>query len=158
MTARIDADPNDAPDAGGTVQYGTPGSASGLFQNARISTLAFVDVVAGLRREIEAAGFWVLHEIDPQRLLQQGGHSIGAARQILFFHPDLMVRLLQADPAALLEAPLKFAVMDRFDGTVAIRWNDPAAAFARYANPLLTKLGQELASACNEIYLCINPG
>lgn len=38
---------------------------------------------------------------------------------------------------------LKFAVMDLFDGTVAMRWNDLAAAFARYANPVLTRLGRQ---------------
>jgi hypothetical protein len=43
---------------------------------------------------------WVLHEINPQMLLARGGVEIGAARQILFFHPAIMARLLAADSSA----------------------------------------------------------
>jgi uncharacterized protein (DUF302 family) len=62
-----------------------------------------------------------------------------------------MARVLAADPAALLEAPLKFAVLELGDGEVLVRWNDPLAAFARYENAALEKLGQELSAACEEI-------
>ena len=136
---------------GGAVLYGKPGADVAAFQRSKLSSLPFLDVVAALRREIESAGLWVLHEIDPQKVLQRGGYAIGAARQILFFHPDLMVRLLRADPSALLEVPLKFAVMDLPDGTVTVRWIDPGAAFARYSNSALTSLGQELALECERI-------
>jgi uncharacterized protein (DUF302 family) len=131
-----------------TIEYG---EAIATFQQARITTLPFEEALTRLRQAIEAAGLWVLHEIDPQKVLQRGGHEIEPARQILFFHPDLMVRLLQANPAALLEAPLKLAVMQRSDGTVTIRWHDPAAAFARYGNPVLTEMGQQLAARCEQI-------
>jgi len=93
--------------------------------------------VARLHLAIEAADFWVLHETDPQALLLRGGCAIGPARQILFFHPRFMVRLLAADPAALLEAPLKFGVIELSAGNVMLRWADPAAAFARYGNRAL---------------------
>jgi uncharacterized protein (DUF302 family) len=90
------------------IVYGEAGAA---FQHAPTTALPFDEVLTRLRQAIEAAGFWVLHEIDPQKVLQRGGYDVGPARRILFFHPDLMVRLLQANPAALLEAPLKLAVM-----------------------------------------------
>lgn len=138
-----------------TIAYG---AAVAAFQHARITTLPFEDVLIRLRHAIEAAGLWVLHEIDPQKVLQRGGHDIGPARQILFFHPDLMVRLLQANPAALLEAPLKLAVMQQPDGTVTIRWHDPAVAFGRYGNPVLTDMGQDLASRCGQIVTAIQEG
>ena len=138
-----------------TVVYA---EAVAAFQHARTTILPFESVLVRLRQAIEAAGLWVLHEIDPQKVLQRGGHAIDPARQILFFHPDLMVRLLQANPAALLEAPLKLAVMQRPDGTVTIRWHDPVAAFARYDNPVLAKMGQELASRCDEIVTAIQKG
>ena len=93
----------------------------------------------------------IRHEIDPQAILQRAGHSIGAARQLLFFHPDLLVRLLQADQSALLEAPLRFAVMELPDGAVTIRWFNHALSFARYDNPALTNLGRELAATCERI-------
>ncbi len=121
------------------------------FQRSIICAHPLPDVVARLREAIEAADLWVLHEIDPQALLERGGYAIRPARQILFFHPPLMARLLAADPAALIEAPLKFAVLDLPDGAVSVRWNDPAAAFARYGNAALTTLGQEFASVCEQI-------
>ena len=62
-----------------------------------------------------------------------------------------MVRLLTADPAALLEAPLKLAVMAMPDDPVTVRWIDPAAAFGRYDDPLLAELGRELASSVDRI-------
>ena len=137
------------------IVYGEAGAA---FQHARTTALPFEEVLTRLRQAIEAAGFWVLHEIDPQKVLQRGGHEIGPARQILFFHPDLMVRLLQANPAALLEAPLKLAVMQQPDGHTMIRWHDPATAFGRYGNPVLTDLGQDLASRCRQIVTAIQEG
>jgi len=134
------------------------GEAVAAFQHARIVTLPFEEVLTRLRQAIEAVGLWVLHEIDPQKVLQRGVYDIGHARQILFFHPDLMVRLLQANPAALLEAPLKVAVMQQPDGTVTIRWHDPAVAFGRYGNPVLAELGQDLASRCEQIVTATQEG
>ncbi|MGO9400738.1 MAG: DUF302 domain-containing protein [Xanthobacteraceae bacterium] len=134
-----------------TVTYADIGKAAGSFQRSLTCSLSVADAVARLHRAIEAADFWVLHEIDPRALLLRGGYAIGPARQILFFHPRFMVRLLAADPAALLEAPLKFGVIELSAGNVMLRWADPAAAFARYGNRALTELGQELAAACDTI-------
>lgn len=133
------------------VAYAVLGEAAASFQRSRTCALPVADVVARLRKAIEAANLWVLHEIDPQVLLSRGGYAIGAARQILFFHPDLMARVLAADPAALFEAPLKFAALELPGGAVTLRWTDPAAAFARYECPALADLGRELAATCEEI-------
>jgi uncharacterized protein (DUF302 family) len=78
-------------------------------------------------------------------LLKRGGYAIRRTRQILFFHPRLMVRVLGADPSALLEAPLKIVVMEETDGVTA-RWPAPQALFGRYGNEPLAKLGRELES------------
>jgi hypothetical protein len=61
--------------------------------------------VIGVHERIVVVRLTEPYEIDPQAVLQRAGHSIGAARQLLVFDPDLMVRLLQADQSALLEAP-----------------------------------------------------
>jgi uncharacterized protein (DUF302 family) len=104
-----------------------------------------------LRAAIVAADLWVLHEIDPQTLLSRGGFSILPARQVLFFHPRYVARMLSADPAALLEAPLKIALLEMPQGGSRLHWLDPAAAFSRYGNPALTELGKELAALCEKI-------
>ena len=133
------------------IGYGPAGSSAASFQHVRTTNVPFEEVLAKLRAAIGASGLWVLHEIDPQAVLRRADLSIGAARQILFFHPDLMVRLLQADQSALLEAPLKFAVMELPDKTVSVRWINPEGPFARYDNAALSKLGQELAITCEHI-------
>lgn len=104
-----------------------------------------------LKERIVAADLWVLHEINPQMLLHRGGYDIGPALQILFFHPRLMSRLLTADSAALLEAPLKFALIGFPAGRTELRWLDPRKAFARYGSPALAALGDELAGVCEGI-------
>lgn len=132
------------------VSYGMAGAAAAAFQRSRTCGLAVAVAVARLRAAIEAADFWMLHEIDPQALLRRGGYAIGDARQILFFHPRFMARPLAADPAALLEAPLKLVVLGLPGDTAMVRRADPAAAFGRYGNPALAALGQELAAACDQ--------
>jgi uncharacterized protein (DUF302 family) len=135
----------------GEVSYGKAGEAAASFQRSISTAEPFDQVIVRLRKGVEAAGLWVLHEIDPQAVLRRGKHEIGAGRQILFFHPDLMIRLLEADQAALLEVPLKFAVLELADGSVSVRWIDPVGAFARYRNPSLDKLATELAAICEHV-------
>lgn len=134
-----------------TLKFGEPGTAAEAFQLGRISKRGFEDVLSALRREIDGAGMKVLHEIDAQAALQSTGETIGGLRLVFFFHPKLVARLLQMDWTAMVEAPLKLAVVEQPDGTVAIRMADPAAAFARYGNPALAAFGQELAAACERV-------
>jgi uncharacterized protein (DUF302 family) len=133
------------------VAFSKCGLAASSFQRSVSCSLTVEEVVTRLKQGIIAADLWVLHEIDPQMLLSRGGFAIGPARQVLFFHPRLMSRLLAADSAALLEAPLKFAVIGFPDGQAELRWLDPAIAFARYRSPALTELGNELAGLCEGI-------
>jgi uncharacterized protein (DUF302 family) len=132
------------------VDYREAGSVHEPFQHLRKTDLAFDDVLERLRAAIKAEDIMVLHEVDAQAILARSAYRIGPARQILFFHPRLMARLLAADTAALLEAPLKFAVVAGADG-VSVRWQDPRLNYARYANPELATLGQEFSEVCKRI-------
>ncbi|TYL86763.1 DUF302 domain-containing protein [Bradyrhizobium cytisi] len=133
------------------VAFSEPGSPASSFQHMRVSTQPVEEVVTRLKEKIVAADLWVLHEINPQMLLHRDGYDIGPARQILFFHPRLMWRLLAADSAALLEAPLKFAAIGLPEERTELRWLDPRQAFARYGSPALATLGEELAGICEGI-------
>jgi hypothetical protein len=62
-----------------------------------------------------------------------------------------MVRILAADPAALPEAPQKFAVLELPGGDVMVRWADSLTAFARYGTIALADLGRERAEFCAAI-------
>ncbi len=133
------------------ITYAALGAAADAFQKSQTSVLSVAEIVPRLRAAIEQAGFWVLHEIDPQMLLRRGGFNIGPARQVLFFHPRFVVKMLQADPASLLEAPLKIAMIEQSNGSTVLRWQDPTAAFARYGSAELADTGRELAKLCNLI-------
>ncbi|TYO66770.1 DUF302 domain-containing protein [Bradyrhizobium hipponense] len=113
------------------------------FQRAIATSSPFETVIETVRTVLREADIWIIHEIDPQMLLKCGGYIIARTRQILFFHPHYMVRLLGADPAALLEAPLKIVVMEDADA-VTVRWPAPAQLFDRYGHDELAALGREL--------------
>lgn len=131
-----------------TVQLGAPAPAADAFHLARTSRRPFADVLAAVRAGIEAEGMKVLHEIDPQAALHGFGHAIGGARLVFFFHPLLLLRLLEADWTAIVDAPLKLALIELPGGAVHLRMARPDEALARYGNPALARFGQELAAAC----------
>ena len=139
------------PVQGAPVVYAEAGQGAAAFQRACKVERPLPETVARLKAAIEVAGLWVLHEIDPQMLLRRGGFAIGPARQILFFHPRFVASLLAADPAALVEAPLKLVLLETAEGSTSLRWTDPAAAFARYGHPALAALGRDLAATCDAI-------
>lgn len=134
-----------------TVTFGEPGRAAGSFQSSHLSTRSFDEVIARLRKEIEGAGLRLLHEIDPQKALQGIGQLIGGSRLIFFFHPKLVVRVLEMDWSAMVEAPLKLVVTELPDRTVSVRMADPVTAFGRYGNDALAAFGKELAATCHHI-------
>jgi uncharacterized protein (DUF302 family) len=133
------------------VTFGEPGRAAASFQSSHLSTRSFDEVIASLRKEIDRAGLKLLHEIDPQKALQGIGQLIGGSRLIFFFHPKLVVRVLEMDWSAMVEAPLKFVVTELPDRTVSVRMADPITAFGRYGNDALATLGKELAATCQDI-------
>ncbi|MDX2201215.1 MAG: DUF302 domain-containing protein [Hyphomicrobiaceae bacterium] len=105
-----------------------------------------------LKAEIAARDLWVLAELNPQMLLAKGGFSIRPARQIFYFHPRFMSKLLAANAAAIVEAPLKFVVLAPEGAPVSVRHPDIPAAFAGYAGMAeiagtLDGLTREIAAA-----------
>jgi uncharacterized protein (DUF302 family) len=140
------------------VAYANLGDVEHAFQRWRVASLAHEEVIRRLRSAIEAEDFWIVDEIDPQVLLSQGGYAMSPARQLLFFHPRYAARILEADPAALLEAPLKFTVLKLPHNAVTVRWLDPIASFARYRNAALEEVGQELSRSCDSIVASSLPG
>jgi uncharacterized protein (DUF302 family) len=105
------------------------------------SSYVFDETVARLRDAIEVADLWIIDEIDPTALLRKGGFATTRLRQLLWFHPRYMARLLQTDAGALPEVPLKFVIIEETAGTTVKAFN-PARSFAPYAK--LTPLAAEL--------------
>ncbi|MGW1424506.1 DUF302 domain-containing protein [Bradyrhizobium manausense] len=115
------------------------------FQHVLATPLSFDGALEVVRAMLAERDLWIIHEIDPQMLLARSGYRIERTRQILFFHPRYMVRLLGADPSALLEAPLKIVVLESA-GAVTLRWSLPETLFEKYENEQLTRLSRELAA------------
>ncbi|MGY4371736.1 uncharacterized protein (DUF302 family) [Bradyrhizobium sp. LB1.3] len=130
------------------VDYGPASGLSGD-HGVTASLYPFEETISRLKRAITDADLWLIHEIDPQMLLRRGGYEIRATRQLLFFHPRFMLRLLHGDPSALIEAPLKLVVMEMPTGAVIVRSSDPTDAFARYVG--LGELGRELSELCDTL-------
>ena len=134
-----------------TLVFGQPGTAAAEFQFDGNSRRPFPEVLAALRQAIDRAGMKTLHEIDRQGALGSIDQVIGGARLLFFFHPQLLARLLGIDRSAIVEAPLKLAVLEMPDASVSIRAADPAIALGRYGNAALASFGQELSEACGRI-------
>ena len=122
-------------------------------QSVAISPFSFAETVERLKRAIAAENLWLIHEIDPQVLLERGGFASGAARQLLFFHPRYAARLLAVDPSALIEVPLKLLVLQMADGSVTVRHTRVEELFARY--PGLAELSRELSTLYRRLHAAL---
>ncbi|RWA73551.1 DUF302 domain-containing protein [Mesorhizobium sp.] len=127
-----------------TVHHCPPG-AGHAFQRAITIPLDFDATLETIRAILAELDLWIIHEIDPQMLVARAGYSIARTRQILYFHPRYMIRLLGADPSALPEVPLKIVVLEAKD-RVRVSWPIPEALFERYGNADLMGLAREFAS------------
>jgi uncharacterized protein (DUF302 family) len=110
------------------------------------SAYDFETTMSKLKDAIAASDLWLIHEIDPRMLLERAGFAIQPVRQLLFFHPRYMEKLLQADARAVPEVPIKIVVMADSAGHVVVRGTDLRFSFSRYANARL--LGEELEELC----------
>ena len=129
----------------------TYGSTAALpsFQHVGASAYSFEETIDRLKRAIESEDLWLIHEINPQMLLKRSGFEIPPARQLLFFHPRYMKKLLSIDPNALIEAPLKLVVMQMPDDTISVRYLNVEMQFNRYNG--FEKLSEELAMVCKRL-------
>ncbi|MFQ5679932.1 MAG: DUF302 domain-containing protein [Gemmatimonadota bacterium] len=113
------------------------------------SSHGFNQTLATLRQAIEGENLMVVHEINPQQMLRMVGMRVDGIRQILFFHPRFMQRIIAANPNGGIEPPLKLVVMERPDGTVMVRYHDPVHQFAPYAG--LEGVAEELAAIVDRV-------
>lgn len=134
------------------VSYGT--AVEQDFQWSVDSAYDFETTLERLRQAIADNDLWVIHEINPQLLLERGGFAIHSARQLFYFHPRYVARILAIDPAALVDIPLKFVVMQMPDGTVSVRSHAVESLLGRYAN--LSALTDELSGISRRLLAYIS--
>lgn len=133
------------------VEY-APASSSPL-QLVVVSILDFEATVVRLKQAMIDVDLWLISEVNPQVLLERGGYAIPPARQLFFFHPRYLVRLLSADPAAVVEIPLKLVILQMPDGSVTIRQNQVKELLSRYRG--MSELAEELAEITSRLIAAV---
>lgn len=106
------------------------------------SRFDFEETIARLKHAIAAHELLLISEIDPQKILMSAGMQLRPARQLLFFHPRYMKRLLQGDARAVPEVPLKIVVLEAENHSVIVRGAETTHSFAAY--PALADLARKL--------------
>lgn len=109
-----------------------------------VSTTKSYDVLlADLKAAVGAEGFGVVTEAGPTEVAAGRGETIPGNRVVGVFRNDLAVTIIRAAPAAMIEAPLRFMVMEEPDGHASLSHRTPSSIFAPYAR----EGGEALAGA-----------
>lgn len=109
----------------------------------------FDTVLSNAREAIFNHGFLLLHEINPQAILATQQIITGPIRQLLFFHPVYMKQLLDHDPTAVIEVPLKLVLRATDRGDTMLTYHHPALQLQGYAG--LEALGKVLQAKMEAI-------
>ena len=106
------------------------------------SAYGFNDTVELLTVAIEEQNLMVLKEINAQQMLKMVNMQVKGMKQLLFFHPRYMKKIMQANPMGSIEPPLKIAIMERPDGGVVVKYIRPSFLLGKYEG--LSDIGIEL--------------
>lgn len=113
------------------------------------SAHGFTETVDLLVGAIEEQNMMVVKEIDAQKMLRMANKKVGGMKQLLFFHPRYMKRIIETNALGTIEPPLKIAIMERPDGKVMVKYIKPSSLLGKYAG--LSDLGDELDNILAEI-------
>ncbi|GMT42935.1 MAG: hypothetical protein IEMM0002_1346 [bacterium] len=119
------------------------------FQTMVPSKYGFNDTVDMLKAAIEGENLMVIKEINAQKMLRMVGVQAKGMKQILFFHPRFMKRIMKINKHATIEPPLKIAVMEKPNGKVMVKYIKQTYIFSRYEG--MEKVGVELDSLLAKI-------
>jgi uncharacterized protein (DUF302 family) len=90
--------------------------------------------VRAITQKLEAAGVTVFAVIDQQAFAREVGMEMVPLTEILFGNPRAGTPLMQADPLAAFDLPLKAIVMQRDDGPVEVLMLTAQTFAARYGS------------------------
>lgn len=98
-----------------------------------MSKYSYSETVDLLKGAIEEQNLMVISDIDAQKMLRMAGKEVKGMRQIFYFHPKYMRQVMEANPAATIQIPLKFIVMERPDSKVMVRYFMPSTVLNQYS-------------------------
>lgn len=94
--------------------------------------LPFDEVYDQLKSNIQKEGLVLLHEIDTQLIVAKFGIPIKPLKQILFFHPKYIERILKEDNLAINEVPIKMVVYELGKNLVQLSFPDLGKRLEEY--------------------------
>ena len=92
----------------------------------------FGQVYDTLKKRIVAHGFLLLHEIDTQAIVAKYGVSIPQLRQLLFFEPKYIAQIMENDPLAINDIPLKLVLQEIDAQTTQLSFKNPVGSLQDY--------------------------
>ena len=119
------------------------------------SAYDFSDTVELLTAAIEEQNLMVVKTIDAQKMLKMVNKQVGGMKQLLFFHPRYMKRIIETNPLGTIEPPFKIAIMERPDGGVVVKYIKPSSMLGKYSG--LEELGVELDGIVGQIATSVLP-
>ena len=93
------------------------------------------ETVARLEALLEERGIMIFARIDFSGDAGRAGLTMRAERMLVFGNPRAGTPLMQAEPLAGLDLPLKALVFEDAGGKAWIAWNDPQYIVRRHALP-----------------------
>lgn len=117
------------------------------------SKYSYSETLDLLKGAIEEQNLMVIADIDGQKMMRMAGKQTKGMRQIFYFHPKYMRRVIEANQAASIQIPLKLLVMEKPDNTVVVRFLKPSTVLNEYAGEeeIAKELDGLLENILNEI-------
>lgn len=104
-------------------------------------------LLQSLRTAVETEQMFVVTEVGPTEAAARRGETIPGNRVVGVFRNDFAVRVLRASIPAMIEAPIRFYVTEKEDGTSTLSWKTPSHVF----EPYFSDGGDHLRSLATEL-------
>jgi len=108
---------------------------------------SYETLLADLREAVQANNMGLVTEAGPTEVARSRGETIPGNRVVGVFRNDFAVTIIRAAPAAMIEPPVRFMVMEEPDGTASLSYKLPSEVFAPYAE----EGGEALTQAASKL-------
>jgi len=118
-----------------------------LAQESRVvvtSRAPFGKVAAAIEQAAADQKMGLVCHADAQQGAASRGVKIPGNQVFLVFRNDFAVRLINADPQAAFEAPMRIYLYENRDGTATLSYVKPSALLRPYTHPEVARVGAEL--------------
>jgi len=114
---------------------------------------SFSETINKLKGAIKARNLAIIFEVNHKEIMAMGGFEGKNGVTIGFVGPKMDHDVLDAEPKAALEMPLKIAVSELDNGAVDLIYYQPSYLFKHYQNKNLEKLSRKMDTVVGSIIL-----